>query len=490
MTTPLFSSGSGPLYHEGMLVLKTRPEVRRLAAVAMNGASRSAAVANSPGLSALTVLERAGRIKRITPLSRSAERAVPRSAGRSFAALVASQTEAESDLNAGVCLLEAERDEDLPELQLALANDPEVEYVSRVPVRYLLVSPYPEGSGNESSGGSLPGSGAGIAAVPPPASTMWNLLKIQWAEARRLPAFQEAQGIRVAVLDSGIDEEHVDLQGRIEKYVFDHPLDSNASSDRDFIGHGTHVAGTIAAVTGNGVGINGICACDLFIWKIFDDKPDFDRFAREFVYYVDPLMYLRALADCVEERVHVVNLSIGGPGAPDEREAELFDMLLDNGTIVVAAMGNERRLGSPTSYPAAVPGVIAVGATTINDTVADFSNQGAHIALSAPGVAIWSTLPSYPGQFGFDAVRGPGGTIVPGMAQARETDYDAWQGTSMAAPHVAGAVALLLANKGAMSPSDVRTHLQASADKVPEMKGRNFTSDHGAGRLNLLRLLR
>ena len=79
--------------------------------------------------------------------------------------------------------------------------------------------------------------------------------------------------------------------------------------------------------------------------------------------------------------------------------------------------------------------------------------------------------------------------MVPGSPQIRETDFDAWQGTSMATPHVTASVALLFANKGRMAPEDALRHLQSAADKVPAMRGRNFDSDFGAGRLNLLKLL-
>jgi subtilisin family serine protease len=152
-------------------------------------------------------------------------------------------------------------------------------------------------------------------------------------------------------------------------------------------------------------------------------------------------------------------------------------------------MGNERQQGSPTSYPAAIDGVIAVGATSLDDSVADFSNRGNHIAISAPGVAIWSTLPTYAGQFGFQAVPGPTGQPVEGKPMRRETDYDAWPGTSMATPHVTASVALLFANKGKMSSDKVRQRLSATADKVPGMNGQPHHADYGAGRLNLLRLL-
>jgi len=200
-------------------------------------------------------------------------------------------------------------------------------------------------------------------------------------------------------------------------------------------------------------------------------------------------MYRRALADCVQTPVDVMNLSIGGPGEPDAQEKWLFEQLLSAGTIICAAMGNERQYGSPTSYPGAIPGVVAVGATSLDDTVAVFSNRGNHIAVSAPGKAIWSTLPTYAGQTGFYATIGSDGSPRQGKPVRRETDYDAWDGTSMATPHVTGAAALMVANKGKLTPSKARDRLMQTADKVAEMKDAKFSPDYGAGRLNLAKLL-
>lgn len=289
------------------------------------------------------------------------------------------------------------------------------------------------------------------------------------------------------MLDTGIDANNPDLEDQINSYIFNHQDLPIASSERDIIGHGTHVAGTISASINNSLGINGVCNSQLNAWKIFDDEPDFISCRQGYAYFVDPVMYRRALLDCLDQNIDVINLSIGGGGF-DRDEQELFNSLLANGTTIVAAMGNEREDGSPISYPAAYPGVIAVGATNRDDTVANFSNAGNHIAISAPGVGIWSTLPTYPGQFGFEAICTDGRPRL-GQALQRETDYDAWNGTSMATPHVVGAVALLLANKGKMNATEVRRHLTKTADKVAGMGGRDFHPDYGAGRLNLLRLL-
>jgi subtilisin family serine protease len=380
-------------------------------------------------------------------------------------------------VNAGSSIIELQNDKDLPRLQKELARDVNIEYVSRVPIRYIA----------RRSGRVSNRPGMGIAAVPPSADSMWNLNKIEWRQARALPNIKDAEQIKVAVLDTGIDAAHPDLQGQVSQYRYVHPDLPLTSGERDIIGHGTHVAGTIGALDNNGIGIHGICNCQLIAHKIFDDEPD--RWGDIFYYFVEPVMYLRALTECLDLGVNVINLSIGGSGEPDQAEREIFEALIESGTTIVAAMGNERQEGNPISYPAAIPGIIAVGATNIDDSVANFSNRGNHISISAPGVAIWSTLPTYGGQQGFEAVRDPAGSWVQGRAFVREVNYDAWPGTSMATPHVTAAVALLLANQGMGTPASVRERLMETADRVAGMKGDDFHPDYGAGRLNLRRLL-
>jgi len=486
---------SYPKYHSGMLLVQVRPLRQPVRTMTMTVAARDGVPEELPvGMAALAFYERAGLLKRVVPLARTGERTageeamVGRAPGFRAAAAVMATAPAGGAArpDAGLSMIELQRDQDTDALRQALANDPTVENVSKVPVRYLLAP-------RRRSAKRAASAGAGIARAAP-ASPLWNLEKIRWAQARALPGFSDATSTKVAVLDTGIDVAHPDLQGRITHYVHEHPDLPTASSPQDIVGHGTHVAGTIAANINNNLGINGICACELNIWKIFDDipDPDLDPPARptEFVYFVEPIMYRRALIDCHDRGVAVVNLSIGGPEKPDFVEEQAFSRLVSAGTTIVAAMGNERQEGNIISYPAAIPGVIAVGATGISDRVASFSNRGNHISICAPGVAIWSTLPGTPGQFGFEAIDDGAGNFRQGKPSRRETDYDAWDGTSMASPHVAAAAALYLANGGSPGGTAVRDSLARTADKVPGMGGGSFHPDYGYGRLNLEALLR
>jgi subtilisin family serine protease len=201
---------------------------------------------------------------------------------------------------------------------------------------------------------------------------------------------------------------------------------------------------------------------------------------------VDPVMYRAALAECVEDRIQVLNLSVGGYGEPDPQEQLLFQTLEETGCTVVAAMGNDGT--ARLAYPAAIPGVVAVGATSFDDSRASFGNYGDHIALSAPGVAIWSTVPRYEGRVGNFATFSPAGLPAPGKPIPRETLYASWQGTSMATPHVSGAAALTIAQHGPMSPADVRDRLRRATDPTSGMQGAPFSPEYGTGRLNLQKI--
>lgn len=474
MMTDPFTARDLPEYHDDLLLIKLQPEGHRLDAfqAAVRGEWREQSE-SAPAVAAVATFQAAGLITRVIPLSTNTPRARQRGdipLGPLDALADAAEAPPE-DANAGVSALQLAPGTEPDALIAALRGDPSARFVSRVPVRYLLAS------------------GKGSAGQSPDGYSMWNLLKIRWLLARTRRGFVEPSDITVAVLDSGIDAYHPELIAALNDYRYIWSDLPTSASNADIIGHGTHVSGTIAASVSNALGIMGICQCRLLVWKIFDDVPDYLGPQHGFGYFVEPLMYRRALAEALAQGVDVMNLSIGGRGTPDPQELALFQALIDRGTVVVAAMGNDRTVaGSVVSYPAAIPGVIAVGATSADDALAVFSNGGNHISLVAPGVGIWSTLPTYPGQGQFRVAFGPNGQPVLGAPIPRLTNYAPLNGTSMASPHVAAAAAMLLANKGKDSPANVRRRLMDTAVKVPGMTA-PFDVDFGAGRLDLWNLL-
>jgi subtilisin family serine protease len=494
-------------YYKNLLLVQVKTNAQGVqgAAAVVASAAASGVFANTVGtldldlavqtlvsgtaFGALEALCRAGRIKRVTPISRKSanRRAQPWTGlpGVATAALFAGTQKANptrgESIADGVSMVEVDDEASVDRLRDALATDPNIVSASRVPLRYMC--------------GKRVATTARSSAATPPAgsgSSNWNLQKIRWAEARQSATFIEADDIKVAVLDTGVDRNHPDLSVAHYEWFPNEP--GIVTSESDIVGHGTHVAGTIAARIGNGVGIAGVCQPQLHVWKIFDDEPRF--VGSRFAYLVNPILYLRALSECLDAGVDVVNLSIGGRGKPSALEQQALNALLADDVVIVAAMGNERAQGSPVFYPAAIQDVVAVGATRPDDRVANFSNRGGHITLAAPGVAIWSTLPTKPGQTGFEASLDTQGVPQQGKRQARETDYDAWDGTSMATPHVAAAVALTIAKQrrqagdsSRLKIGDLKDLLTAACDRTPAMGNQAFHTDYGAGRLNIERLL-
>jgi subtilisin family serine protease len=283
-------------------------------------------------------------------------------------------------------------------------------------------------------------------------SRQWAHAAIRLQQARAAAGFRNAGNMTVAVVDSGIDRTHPDL-----KHVLAGYKNFLRGSDKDLVGHGTHVAGIIAATTGNRVGVSGVCAAKILALKALPrDNQEFDAPA-----------YYRALRYVIG-RARVLNLSLGGERDP--AEIDILHDVIDAGVVVVAAMGNEYEEHNPSEYPAAIREVCAVGATDQGDRRATFSNTGRHIDLVAPGVDILSTTPTYK----YD--------------DEGERNYDSWDGTSMATPHVAGAAALVLAKWPELTPAQVIRKLQSTADRVAGAK--KGSSAYGAGRLNCQKALR
>jgi thermitase len=291
---------------------------------------------------------------------------------------------------------EAAREKELRQAKETLQQDPDVKYVDYNYLRFYAFAPndplFAEGSDG----------------------SQWDLYKI------RAPAAWDTvmgRGARVAVVDSGIAADHPDLKGKIaaQKDVID-----NDNVAEDNVGHGTHVAGTIAAATDNGKGVAAVCpACKLLVAKSGDRRGISDSDVVQGIYW------------SVDNHAKAINLSLGSYGNSRILE-HAVDYAWQHGVVVVAAAGNDNT--KRPSYPAAYDKVISVAATDQNDHRARFSNYG-KIDVAAPGVAIVSTVPG-------------GG-------------YELMQGTSMASPHVA-ALAGLLAAQGRTAP-EIRKRIQRTA---------------------------
>lgn len=298
------------------------------------------------------------------------------------------------------------------------------------------------------------------------------------------------RSVVVGIIDTGVDMQHPDLinnfyinPGEIAGNGIDDDgngytddvtgfdfgeLDNNPDDDQ---GHGTHVAGTVAAVGNNGIGIAGIAwNSSILPLKIAD------RFGRlSTAAIVGAHDYARNLI------LSGVNLAatnnsyglIAGDFYEDQptgfnAERDAIQRYIDAGGIFIAAAGNnaiDNDLPNARSYPASynIPGVISVAATDSNDGLANFSNFGVStVDIAAPGVNILSTLPTEAG--------GPYGLL---------------SGTSMASPTVAGVVALIRSVKPTASAVEVRELLINSSDLLPSLQGKV----RSGGRVNVARAL-
>lgn len=446
--------------------------------------------AEHPGLAVLAALARQGQIEEVQPLApvqgdggvTAAFANDPSGVHLALASslVVKDPNRVGRTILRGTNLVRLRPGQRLDRLRREIAQDDSLR-AEAVPVRYLMAKGSRTGTAR---------TGAAVPVASPARSTGWSYDVINWAGARSHANFREPTNVKVAVLDTGIDQDHPCFANRIARYDFSYPELNVVSGPKDIVGHGTHVAGTIAAASDPATGIHGLCDCSLHVWKIFSDEATLIDSMGEYRFVVDPRLYLRALSECVDTELDVVNLSIGGVGAPSEEEKMLFNALQSSGAIVVAAMGNSRRIGSPKMYPAAHVDVIAVGATDPMDRVASFSNRGPHITVCAPGTAIWSTLPTTEGWSGFK-VEFEGRQPRPGRKIPRGTWFDAWDGTSMATPHVTAALAIHMAAHGKGGIGQVLTALRHTSDATPTMTagGHAFHQDYGYGRLNLYNLV-
>ncbi len=269
----------------------------------------------------------------------------------------------------------------------------------------------------------------------------------------------------VAVVDTGIDMDHPDLAQNIASYGYDFISDPGMSGDGDGIDsnpddpgdrlnggsssfHGTHVAGTIAAVGDNGIGVTGIAwNSKIMPLRVLGSGGGTDYDIIQAVRYAIQLPNDANIVPAQQARI--INFSLGGPGFSAALQSAMQDAR-NAGVIIIAAAGNEG-VAMP-SYPAAFDGVISVAAVDVGKNHAYYSNFGATIDIAAPG-----------GDQRKDVREGILSTLVDDAGAVPKASYGFYQGTSMAAPHMAGVVALMKSVYPALTPDELDVLISAGA---------------------------
>lgn len=299
----------------------------------------------------------------------------------------------------------------------------------------------------------------------------WNLRKIGLLPVEDVPSFESgwdystgSSDTIVAVIDSGVDLTHPDLQGNLVpgRNFSSSTAYPGSTNVADELGHGTHVAGIIAGVTNNSSGIASVCwNCKIMPIKVFAN-----------VNSTTDVRIYNAINYAVDNGAHIINLSLSGNGF-SQLVQDAVNYAWDNGVTVIAAAGNESDDASLYT-PASLKRVITVGATTRTDALAGFSNFGPRIDITAPGVSILSTK-----------LRSLGGANC-----VSSTDYFCMNGTSMSAPHVTGVAALLYdMHKDDAEPwtnIDIRNAILKNIEDTGSV---GFDILFGFGRLNALKAL-
>ncbi len=280
----------------------------------------------------------------------------------------------------------------------------------------------------------------------------WNLDTIGAPAGWRVGA---GTGVTVAVVDTGVSKVADLGDTEVLPGVSFVPLRRSADDDN---GHGTHVAGTIAQSTNNGIGVAGVAPRA----RILPLK------ALSGAGFGQSQWIASAIDEAVDQGAQVINLSLGGPQSKVIQVA--VEKAAAQGVIVVAAAGNTGREG--VGWPARSPGAIGVSATGPDDGLAPYSTWGAGVDIAAPGG---------------DKTRSGGGILQDTIDSGKSGHaYKEFQGTSMATPHVAGAAAVLL-SAGAGSPAEVRDALYASATDLGEP---GMDTRFGHGRLDVAAAVR
>ncbi len=289
----------------------------------------------------------------------------------------------------------------------------------------------------------------------------WHLRQIGMPQAWKLA---DGNGVIVAVLDTGVAYEDYkkfielpDLKGLTYVKPFD--FVSNTKHANDDHGHGSHVTGTIAQMTNNGIGVAGVARNV----RIMPLKVLSAQGSGSVAGIADAIRY------AADNGAKVINMSLGG-AFPSGVLKKAVAYAHGKGVVVVCAAGNESR--NKVGYPAAYPGAIAVSATQSDEAITFYSNTGKDIDIAAPG---GNTRDSSGGR------NNPDGGVLQNTIKLGDptvSEYASYMGTSMASPHVAG-VAALIVGEGITNPDQVEKILKESARKPANQK---YTAEkYGAG---------
>lgn len=268
-------------------------------------------------------------------------------------------------------------------------------------------------------------------------------------------AITRGNGIRVAILDSGVDQDHPDLSSKL---VAQRNFSSNNINDvEDIYGHGTHVAGIVAATTDNNTGVASVCPdCTIMNGKVLNNDG-----------YGAASWAANGINWAADNGAKVINMSIGFRQSSKTMEAAV-NRAWNRGVVLVASAGNNSNTAK--EYPGAYTNVIAVAATNNKDAKASFSTYSSRwVDIAAPGENVFSTFPNHP--------------FVIQSKYGRALNYDYANGTSMSSPMVAGVAGLVWSQMGtSTSAQSVRSRIESTADRIP-----GTGSYWSAGRVNAAR---
>jgi type VII secretion-associated serine protease mycosin len=283
----------------------------------------------------------------------------------------------------------------------------------------------------------------------------------QWAltalKGETVNTYSKGSGVTVAVVDTGVKSSHVDLSGHVLSGI-DYVAPGTSANDEN--GHGTHVAGIIAAIANNSKGIAGLApSARILPVRVLDRNGSGyeDDVAKGIIYAAD-------------HGAKVINMSFGGTHKSSAMQAAVAYAISRN-VLPVAAAGNGGcgLFGSPTEYPAAYTGVVGAGAVNSSIQRASFSSCGSWVDVVAPGQSIISTM-----------IRNS-----VGLGCASTADYCTLSGTSFSTPYTSAAAALAISRRG-WSQSTVAKRLESTATDLGTAGKDKYT---GAGFINPLKLI-